>query len=589
MRQFFKFMFASMLGFFLTFIIIFFFMIMMLASLATFSKKDDVVVRPQSVLKIKLDFEVPDRTSANPFENINFMSPGGSRALGLNEILRAIDKAKHDDRIEGIFLDLHPSSAGIATIEEIRDALIDFRESGKFIVSYGEIITQKDYYLASVSDAIYIMPEGIMLFQGLSAQLMFFKGTLDKLDIEPQVIRYGKFKSAVEPFTEEKMSQENKEQMLRYINSTWTQFTHGISQERGLSTDQLNLIADSLLIRSSIDALKHNMVDGVIFYDQFIDKLKERMDLAEKDNVSLISLQRYNNAADTRKSTRTRDRIAIVYASGEIYPGSGSERSIYSDNISKAIRTAREDTTVKAVVFRINSPGGSALASEAILREAYLTREEKPFIVSFGNLAASGGYYIACAADRIVSSPSTITGSIGVFGIIPNAQKFFENKLGITFDVVKTNAQSDFGNLARALTPQERAILQAQVEQVYKTFANHVAEARNMTFEEVDAIGQGRIWTGTDALEIGLVDELGGLNTAVKLAAELAEIEDYRILELPHRKDFFTQLIEDMSGGISQTFLRRNLGQNYAFFEFLNKMDGKDKVQARLPFDVIVE
>jgi len=524
-------------------------------------------------------------------EGFDYTTFKSKKALGLNDILRSIKNAKDDENIKGIYLELTPLQAGSATIEEIRNALLDFKSEGKFIVSYGEIVPQSTYYLASVSDKIYLMPEGLLLYSGLSAQLMFLKGTLEKLDVEAQIIRHGKFKSAIEPFVYDKMSAENREQTEKYLNSMWAHMIAGISENRGISEQNLNIIADSLFIRKAADAVKHKMADSIIFYDQFISLLKGKLDVPENKDISFISVEKYSKAPEAVKGKRVREKVGIIYASGDINSGSGSDKGIYSDDLAKTIREARADSSIKAVVLRINSPGGSALASEVILREAYLTREVKPFVVSFGDVAASGGYYIACAAHKIVSNPNTITGSIGVFGMIPNAEKFFKNKLGITFDVAKTNEQSDFGSMVRPLTAQERAIVQTQVEEIYTTFITHVANARNLTLEEVDAIGQGRVWTGIDALELGLVDELGGLERAVELAAELAELEDYRIVELPKQKDFLTQLLEDMNKQVSHRLLKKYLGSNYTYFEYLEKMnnDNIEFIQARLPYDIVIQ
>lgn len=576
-----------MLGFFLTLVVFFFLMIIIVVSISSASmKKEEITVEPNSILHIKLDKEFGDRTSANPFDNFDFATLKSSKALGLNDIIKNIKKAKDDENIKGIYFEIVPLLSGMASIEEIRNALIDFKESGKFIVSYGEVIPQTSYYLASVSDKIYMMPEGIMLYTGLSAQLMFFKGTLEKLEVEAQVIRHGKFKSAIEPFVNDKMSDENREQTMKYISSIWDHMTKGISESRNLTIADLNLVADSIFIRKAADAVSYGLVDSLIFYDQLIAELKQRIDVDEDDEISFISLDKYDSVAETKKKERSKNKIAVIYAQGDINSGQGDEKAIYSDDLAETIREARSDSSVKAVVMRINSPGGSALASEVILREAFLTRDVKPLIVSFGDVAASGGYYIACAAHKIVSGPTTITGSIGVFGLIPNAEKFFNNKLGITFDVAKTNYQSDFGSITRPMTAQETMIIQNQVNDIYNTFITHVANARNMTKEQVDSIGQGRVWTGLDALEIGLVDEIGGLDRAIAIAAEAANLETYKVVEYPKQKDFLTLLMEDLNSQVSQRFLKKYLGANYIIFEQLQKLENMDKIQARLPYEL---
>ena len=587
MKQFFKFMLASMLGFIIGSIVIFFLFFIMLVSVASFSsKKEEVRIKPNSVLKLKLDYPIQERTSENPFENFNISNFKSQKNLGLNDIIKNIKKAKEDKDIKGIYLEISDIGGGMATIEEIRNALLDFKKSGKFIISYGEIITQKAYYLATASDKIYMMPEGLLMFSGLSAQMMFLKGTMDKLEVEPQIIRHGKFKSAIEPLIYDKMSEANRMQTLTYLNSLWNQILIGISKTRGIEVSQLNLIADSLYIRKPVDAKKYKMVDSIIYYDGLEALLKSKIGIKEKDDIHFVSLSKYNNVPEIDKKYRGRNKIAIIYASGEINSGSGDEKNIYSDDLASTIRDARADSSIKAVVFRVNSPGGSALASEVILREVLLTKAAKPFVVSFGDVAASGGYYISCLADKIISNPNTITGSIGVFGVIPNMQKFFKDKLGVTFDVAKTNANSDLGSVVRPMSGQEKQIVQAQVEDIYNTFVTHVANGRKMTNAQVDSIGQGRVWAGTDALKIGLVDEIGGIDKAIEVAASLAKLKEYRIVELPKQKDFLTMIFNDMNENISLRIVQKFLGSNYSYFEYMNKVTKMNGIQARLPYEV---
>lgn len=576
-----------MLGFILSSIVLFFIFFIMLVSIASFSSKnEDVKIKPNSILKLRLDYPIQERTSGNPFENFNFSNFKSQKNLGLSDIIKNIKKAKADENIKGIYLELSDIAAGMATIEEIRNALIDFKSSGKFIISYGEIVSQKSYYLATVSDKIYVMPEGILLFSGLSAQMLFLKGTMDKLEVEPQIIRHGKFKSAIEPLIYDKMSDANRMQTMTYINALWNQILNGISKTRHIEVSKLNLIADSLYIRKPVDAQKYKMIDSVIYYDGLMTVLKNKVGIKQKNDISFVSLNKYNNVPSIDKKNRSKDRIAIVYASGDINSGSGDEKNIYSDDLASTIKDAREDSSIKAVVFRVNSPGGSAMASEVILREVLLTKAIKPFVVSFGDVAASGGYYISCMADKIVCSPNTITGSIGVFGVIPNMQNFFKNKLGVTFDVAKTNAHSDLGSVVRPMSGQEKQIIQAQVEDIYNTFVDHVAKGRKMTSAQVDSIGQGRVWAGVDAKNIGLVDEIGGLDKAIEIAAGLAKLKEYRIVELPKQKDFLTMLIKDMNENISMRIVQKYLGVNYSYYEYLNKVTKMNGIQARLPYEV---
>ncbi|MCK4361479.1 MAG: signal peptide peptidase SppA [Bacteroidales bacterium] len=590
MKQFFKFMFASMLGFFLTFLIIFFIFIGIFASILSFAEKDLIKVHENTVLHIKLNNPIPERTSKNPFENINFLTLKLHDVPGLNDILKNLKKAEIDKNIKGIYLDLSNVPSGIATIEEVRNALLEFKKTGKFIICYGEFYSQSAYYLATAADKIYLNPEGMLLFKGLNAQLMFLKGTLDKLDIEAQIIRHGKYKSAAEPFMFDKMSKANKEQMQEFVNSIWNNIITAISESRNIDLYNLNLIADNLDLQNAYDALKYNFVDKLMYKDELLAELRTKLGIGENDKISSMTLLKYTHAQGKAvKKKRSKNKIAIVYANGEIVMGKGDEHTIGSECISKAIRKARLDNNVKAIVFRVNSPGGDALASDIIWREVVLAKKEKPVIVSMGNVAASGGYWISCAADKIIADPTTITGSIGVFGIIPNFKNFFKDKLGITFDNVKTNKNADFIPVVRPLTSYQKSVIQNEVERIYQTFLEHVSKGRNLTIAQVDSIGQGRIWSGVDAKRIGLIDDLGGLEKAVDLAAEMAELTEYRTIELPIIKDLFQQLFEDLISGAKISYIKKELGENYTYYKYLKSISEMDGVQARLPFEIIIE
>jgi protease IV len=588
MKDFFKFMFASMLGFLLMSIIVFFLFMGMIASFAAFMEKESVKVDENSVLHIKFDTDIRDRSSSDPFSEIDFASMKPKSSLGLNDILKNLDKAANDPSIKGIYLDLMTMQTGMANVEEIRNALLEFKESGKFIVAYGEVFTQSAYYLATVADKIYLNPEGMIDFKGIAAELMFFKGTIEKLDADMQIIRHGKFKSAVEPFMNKKMSPENREQMMALINGAWNTIVDGIAETRNIRKEELNRIADELLIRSPGDAVAYRFVDGLKYQDEIHKELKVLLDIEDEDDINSVSLQKYFNApAAEKKNTDRSNRVAVVYAIGEIISGEGSDDIIGSDRISKAIRKARKDDKVKAIVMRVNSPGGSALASDVILREVKLAAEEKPFIVSMGNVAASGGYYISAAAHKIYAEPTTITGSIGVLGMIPNLEKTMENKLGITYDYAQTNKNSNFMTPFRPLTSQQREVIKGYIEDVYDTFVNHVMEGRGMSYEEVDEIGQGRVWIGTDARNIGLVDEIGGLDEAVQAAVELADLETYSIREYPVQKDFFQELMDQLMGKASvEAKIRAELGDDYRLYQYLRYWKNATGVQARMPFDI---
>lgn len=586
MRDFFKFMFASMLGFFLTSIILFFLLFAFVMAMISFAQPEEVMVRNKAILHIKLDYVIEDRSSNDPFASGFNFAPFSSNP-GLNEVLKNIEKARNDDRIKGIFLDLMDVPSGLATIAEIRNALVDFKTSGKFIYTYGQIISQKAYYLSTVSDKICLNPVGMIELRGFRGDVMFIKGLLEKLEIEPQIIRHGKYKSAIEPLILDRMSEANKEQTLAFIQSMWDDAIGGMAQSRNLSMEEINRIADRLEASRAEDAYKLKLIDSVIYYDQFLTMLAQRIDKEHINKEDLISLSKYTTVShNTVKEKRSKNKIAVIFASGTISQGEGSDQSIGSDKIARTIRNARLDNTVKAIVLRVNSPGGDGIASDVILREVNMTKTVKPIVVSMGDYAASGGYYISCGANKIIAQPNTITGSIGVFGVIPNFQKFFNNKLGITFDEVKTNENSDFIGVTKPLSEFQYALLQEEIDNFYATFISHVSVGRNMPVEKVDEIGQGHVWSGTDAKEIGLVDELGGLNDAVKAAAELAAIEDYRIVEMPALLDPFEKLITDLMGESTQTLLQKELGTNYKYYKYVKGLAEIKGIQARLPFEI---
>ncbi|MCO5256350.1 MAG: signal peptide peptidase SppA [Lentimicrobium sp.] len=584
MKQFFKFMLASMAGFFLTMIVLFFFFAILVASLMTFTKKDEVVIKPKTVLHLTLNEAIPERSMASPFSFSETKLFNTSDVPGLLETTDLLKRASEDENISGILLDLSNIESGMATMEEIRNALLKFKESGKFVIAYGEVYSQKAYYMATTADIICLNPEGALDFRGMAGELVFIKGLLSKLDINPQIIRHGKYKSAIEPLISDRMSEANKEQTLAYMNSLWMHISDGISKTRNIDPAELQIIADSLKIQTPEDALNYHFVDQVIYKDQLIELLKEKLEIGENDKIEMMKLERYKDAPAKTFKKRAKEKIAVIYAVGSIGDGEGNDESIGSERISKAIRKARTDSTVKAIVFRVNSPGGSALASDVILREIKLARDEKPVVVSMGDYAASGGYYIACAADTILANPTTLTGSIGVFGVIPDFSKFFSNKLGVTFDVVKTNDHADYISVTRPLTPYEEKVITNDVERIYKVFVNHVSEGRSMPEALVDSLGQGRVWSGTDGVKTGLVDLTGGLQDAIDIAATMAKLEDYRITSLPEQKDPFTQIMEELTGNPSESRLKKELGQLYPYMKELQSLSGMKGVQARLPF-----
>jgi len=589
MKEFFKFVFASMVGFILSFFVVFFLLIAILVALVS-SAGSDGKVSPtsNSVLHVSLDYPIKERTDKNPFAEFGLMGFDSKKTLGLNEILENLEKAKKDDHIKGIFLDVSSLAAGFATIEEVRNALIDFKKSGKFILAYSEVYTQGAYYLASVADKVYVNPEGMIDFRGLSTELTFFKGSLEKLEIEAQIIKVGTYKSAVEPFILDKMSEPNRLQINSFLGSMYDHFLTEISRSRKIPKSTLFSLADSAKVRNPNDALIYKMIDGIKYKDEVLDELKSKSGIEKKKDLKSVSLEEYAPAPE-EKSTSSSDRIAIIYANGDIISGEGNDESIGSDRISRAIRKARLDTKVKAVVLRVNSPGGSALASDVIWREMVLTKKSKPVIVSMGDVAASGGYYISCAADSIFAQPNTITGSIGVFGIIPNMQKFFKNKLGITFDGVKTGKFADLGNASRPMTDAEKMIIQQEVNKIYSTFTKKVADGRKKSQSYIDSIGQGRVWSGTEALQNGLVDRLGNIDDAIASAAKKAKLKDFKIVSYPDQIDPIKSLFENSGDKIKSYLIKRELGDQYIYYEQMQSAINLSGVQARIPYNIQVK
>jgi len=577
-------MLATIVGIIVVNLIFFFVFLIIVASFS--GGKDEVKIESSSILHLKFDYEIPERTSDNPLQNFDFSTLKTTQNLGLNDILKNIKKAKEDSNIKGIYLNMPNLNAGIATIEEIRNALINFRKSGKFIIAYNEFYTQGSYYLATSANKIYLNPQGIVEFKGLHSEIMFFKGMLEKLGIEPEVIRHGKFKSAVESFILDKMSPENREQTLTYVGSIWNFLLQGISEQRHISVDSLNFYADSMLVRNAEACLKLKFVDGLKYYDEIIDELKTASGINVKKDLKIVELGEYKKVRGLHKSGK-KEKVAVIYANGQINSGKGDDENIGSDDLASTIREARTDSTIKAVVLRVNSPGGSALASDVIWREVELTKKVKPVIVSMGNVAASGGYYISCPANVIVADHSTITGSIGVFGLLWNSQKFFNDKLGITIDGVQTNANSSIGSVFRKINPNERAVIQEGVEQIYDVFLVHVADGRKMEKANVDSIGQGRVWSGVNAKEIGLIDEFGGLEDAIEIAKKKAKITtDIRIIEMPEKLPFFEQLIKEMKDNASVSAMQKELGPAYRYYKTFKNLTGLSGIQARMTYDV---
>ncbi|GET32489.1 signal peptide peptidase SppA [Prolixibacter bellariivorans] len=589
MNSFWKIFLASLLAIFVGIILFFFVSIGFLSSLASFAESTPQVA-DNSVLTLKLNNRIVDRKSNNPFEDMDIPFPGVSTSptTGLNQILRSIKKAKTDDHIKGIYLNLSDIGAGYATIEEIRDALKDFKSSDKFIYAYSDNISQKAYYLATVADSLIMNPRGMFDFRGLTAQRTFYKKAMDKFGIDMQIIRgrNNKFKSAVEPFMYEKMSEANREQTKVYLHSIWNHLLQGISETRNISIDSLQAYANEVqTFRMPQKALSEGFFDNLKYKDQVLADLRSLTGVSENKDIPSIGPGKYDKVPEKHDGKGlAKNKIAVIYAQGEIDPGSDGSYYIDSRKISQTIRKARQDSTIKAVVFRVNSPGGSAYGSEVIWREVELTQKVKPVVVSMGDLAASGGYYISCAAGTIMAEPTTITGSIGIFGMIPNFHDLLSNKIGITFDEVNTNAHSGMPTVSRAMTPFEHDLMQNYVEKGYELFLKRVATGRDTTSHYIDGIGQGRVWTGENGKQIGLVDKFGGLNDAIKLAASQAGVENYRIKELPKEKDPFEELLKNFSTAAKVKMSEYVLGDSYKTWENINRVSHMNGLYTMLPY-----
>ncbi len=586
MKTFLKYLLASILGFIIASFLLFFILIGIVGGIMS-SSKNQVEVKDNSILYINLNKEIVDRASNNPFNGFDYASMQPKTSLGLNDILKGIENAKSDSKIKGIFMEVDAVNAGAATVNEIRNALLDFKESGKFIVSYNDVYSQKAYFLSTVADKIYLNPEGAVDWIGLRAEIMYYKNILEKLGVEPQIIRHGKFKSAVEPFMLDKMSPENREQISTFIGSIWNHWVEGISKSRNISITELNRLADDMVIRNGKASYDNKLVDSLIYKDQVIDILKKRLKVSDKKDIVSVSLDDYAKIPTPLKGKGlSKNKVAVIYASGNIVMGNGTDGEIGSEGFAKAIREARRDSTIKAIVLRINSGGGSALASEVIWREMVLAKKVKPVIVSMGDVAASGGYYIAAPADTILADPTTITGSIGVFGMYFNVKEGMNKKLGINVETVSTNKHSDFGSMYRPLTAEERAVAQLGVEDIYQSFIGHVAEGRNIPVARVDEIGQGRVWSGANAIDIKLIDQFGGLKAAIAVAVKKAKLDNYRITELPKQKDPFQQIIEDLTRNTKISILKDELGAAYSQYSNLKSMLSNQGVQARIPYAI---
>lgn len=589
MLQFLKYVLATLVGLIL-FSFIGFLMLVGVGTAISSGTKSQVSVKSNSVLKINLDSPIQERGVDNPFNGFGPLNSSGD-VIGLIDLRQALRNAKTDDKIKGIYIQTEYPQAGWATLEEIRTALIDFKTSKKFVYAYGETITEKGYYLASVADKIYLNPAGALEWNGLNAELSFYKGTLDKLGIKPEIFRVGEFKSAVEPFIRENMSEPNRLQTASFLNSINEHMLAGVAKSRGLSVDSLKRYADNLTIQTPGDALKYKLVTHVGYTDEIDADMRKVLGLTEKKKIDFISLSNYKDAEKItdEDSGSGSNRIAVVIASGDIGGGQGDENSIGSDRIAGELRKARLDDKVKAIVLRINSGGGSATASDVMWREVELTRKVKPIVASFSDYAASGGYYMAANCTKIVADPNTITGSIGVFSLLFNTETFFKDKLGVTYDRVGTNANADFPAVTHEMSPFQKQVMQRSTERIYGIFTSKVAEGRKLPLDSVRAIAGGRVWTGTQGKALGLVDQLGGLDDAIKLAGNLAKLNDsdYKLKYMPRQKDFFERIFNSF-GDSEEARLQAQLGELAPYVTYLKKLKTMNGVQMRLPFEMTI-
>ncbi len=584
MGSFFKSFFAALLALIIFTLLVFLLMTMIVGGITS---RKEPGLKARSVLVMDLGNIYTDQQQKDPLALI--ASDPERTTPGLYDIIRLLRKAKSDKHIEGIYLQAGPNANGFAASAEIRNALADFRESGKFIIAHTDVLTQRSYAVASIADRIYVSPQGSVQWLGYYAEYIFLKGTLEKLDVEPQIFYAGKFKSATEPFRTDRMTPENKLQTTAWLNELYTDLLIRTAETRKLDTAMLHRLSTEALVRTPQDAVDYKLIDGLKYDDEVKDEIKAKLDVGKYERINFISINSY---MATGKYKRTGDdKIALIYAQGNIVDGKGNYGSIGGETYRALIRKARLDKSIKAIVLRVNSGGGSAMASENIWREVHLAKAEKPVIVSFGDVAASGGYYIACGADSIFAQPNTITGSIGVFGIIPNLENFFKNKLGITFDGVKTGPNADMRTVFRPMNEKEKAMIQAEIESVYTLFKKRVAEGRKKDTSYVEEIAQGRIWTGEAALRIGLVDRLGGVEEAIASAARKAGLSSYLVKEYPEPQSIIEQILGKSEMPMSyRSQLRDELGdENLRVLDELKKVrEMTNSMQARLPFEITI-
>lgn len=584
MNSFFKTFFACLLaivvGSIASFVLL---MVILTAIISTFGSQESFSVKPKSILKIDLSVPLIDKPSSNPFNDIDFQNLKIKESLSMLDAVALIEKAANDPNISGIYLNIPMSiPTPLSSLYELRSALEKFRQSEKFIVSYADVYSQSGLYLASVSDKIFVNPQGGVEWSGLSASVMFFKGALDKLGIQPEIIRHGKFKGAVEPFMLEKMSEENRQQMTSLIDSWWGYMVSEIARSRSLDSAALQQYASALEIGSTVDAQRLGLVDSLFYTDQAEAHLAR---LSDSDKPQTISLgEYYRSGVSTIGNIVASDKIALLYAEGNIVDQGDASTMIVGSKLAATIAEIRKDESIKALVLRVNSPGGSALASEVIWREVALTKAVKPVVISMGEYAASGGYYISCAADKIIVSPATLTGSIGVFGMFFNVEKGAKGMLGVNVDVVSTNTSSDLGNMFRAMTPAERNFVQRGVDSVYVRFASLVAQGRKMSYADVDSIAQGRVWSGLQAVSNGLADRTGTITDAITEASKLAGIDDFRLKRYPEVDNSFASIFSSLSSATVSYLVGPSLKEPLDAVVQVQDLIENQGIKTQLPF-----
>ena len=586
MKDFIKFTFASVLGVVLAGIIFTILGIVTMVGMVA-SSDTETVVKENSIFVLDLEGTLSERVKDNPLQTLMGEE---NQAYGLDDILASIQKAKDNEDIKGIYLQTAFLETSFASLEEIRHALLDFKESGKFIVAYADQYTQDMYYLASVADKIIVNPQGSISWHGLASQPIFYKDLLKKVGVEMQIFKVGTYKSAVEPFIATEMSDANREQVTAFMASIWGHLLEDVSASRNIPVETLNKLADEMMdLQPAETYLANGLADTLLYKDGVLDYLKEISGREADESLRTLSLAEMKNVKRNTPLDKSGNIIAVYYAFGGIDDSTSPEEGINSEKVIKDLRKLREDETIKAVVLRVNSPGGRAYGSEQIWREVVLLKEKKPVIVSMGDYAASGGYYISCAADYIVADPTTLTGSIGIFGMFPNMEELLTDKLGLHFDMVKTNKFADMGTLARPFNADERAAMQNYINNGYKLFVKRCADGRGMSVEAIEKIAEGRVWTGATAKELGLVDELGGLDKAIEIAAQKAEVEAYSLLTYPSKESFFSSLMNEGKNNYIKGQLMETLGESYSSIKFIQNVKDMDRIQARMPFDLRIQ